>query len=243
MKVGTITSANSKVVIQSDIAKIGFRFKYALGGVFTQALALSKWVGLVQKIDIITYLPSGSIQTAYKLPFNAVAEIGAFDESSVEIIQSVTANFAEAFGSIEITTGGTLDLGESQIHVEVSGLAVGEEIHIYALDMPVRASNMLKYELERIEANVPKRIDLGNAISIAVNEKVIKIDALVENGVRNIYDADEIRIINNEVNDTAINVAGLAMQAGFYRCFPVNIHENATIYADSATEIVVVRVI
>lgn len=243
MKVGTITSGNTKAVIQSDVAKIGIKLKYALGAAFTPALALSKWLALTHKVDIITYLQSGSIQTAYKLPIVAALEGGAFDESSVEIIQSVTANFAEAFGSIEITTGGTIDLGENQIHVEISGLGAGEECTIYALDMPVRASNMLKYEIERIELNVPKRIELGNAIAIAFTDKVSKIDSLVENGVRNIYEAEELRIINNEVNESALNVAGSTYPFGMYRLFPVNIHESATIYADAATEIIVIRVI
>ena len=241
MKVGVITNAANRVTIESDVAKVGFKFKYALAAAFTTALAQSKWNAHLATIDITAYLPAGPQQLAYKAPFTVLAEIGAFDESSVEVVQSSTANFAEAFGAIEITTGGVLPLNGNQLVIEVNGLAAGEEIEIFSIDMPVTAEGLLKYEIEECQPSVPKNLFLGNAVAIALPASVTKIDCNMMGGVRNIYETSEIRILSNEINESSVNFAGVVAMSNLVRVIPANIMQSVTVYAQDKSYPVIVR--
>lgn len=241
MKVTTLTNVLTKTTIESDCAKIGFRYKYALGAAFTQALALTKWQALANTIDIALVTGNGTINIAFKANLRRLAEVSALDLSNVVIKQSLTANFAEAFFSIDLTAGGSLPLGADYLSIDCAGIVSTEELDVYAINVPFYYSDVLTYSFLRATANNAKNVDLTDALMVSFSNKIAKVELVFASGVQMSYELNEIALIMYEDNQQIINIEGLAHIQTSEFAVPVVSVSNGTFYATSDEDILIVR--
>lgn len=241
MKVADLSNEITRCEVQTDIAKIGFYLKMGLGANYTQLLAKTKWDALLAKVDIQISSQSGNRQIAYKADLKALAEIAAFDTSNIIIKESGTPMFADVFGTIEVSTGGALNLQQNTLFIDVVGLVLGDILTIYAIDMPITSEEYVSYEAKKVQMNVPTTVNLQDASLIAFTDKITKIDMLMYSGVRTVFEKDEILILNAESNEAVLNVSGQVFPFNAYMNIPVESVREATFYGLTDCNVMILR--
>lgn len=243
MKVASLTTAAPSTTIEQSLAKIGVVYKFALAAPYTTDLALTKWKGLQNKIDISVVTGNGNVNLAVGCGLKKLAEIAAADLSNVVILPSLTANFAEAHFTIDVTAGGSLNLGSNFMSVAVSGISASEQLDIYAVNVPFDADFLIKNDAIKIFANTVKTVEMIDASAVIFDEKVTKIDLTFSDGRRVTYDTKEVFLIMAESNQLTVNISGITHLITDSYVLPVASVVSADFYTSADTEIIVTRVI
>lgn len=241
MKVQTLTNVANGCTIETNLAKIGLVYKYGLGAVYTDALAKSKFDALTNQCDITLVSGEGNKAIAYKVALNKLAEISSLGPSNVVIRASATANFAEAFFVVDISTAGDLLITPNQIRFEVSALAASETLDVYAMQVPTESGYLIAYEQVNVIANSPKNIDVSDAITVSFTKNISKIDMFFANGQTVTYELNELILIHNELNEQSVNVNGIGYIIPLTFSIPVSNVRAITVYSDNSENIIVSR--
>jgi len=244
MKIATLNTNITTTTIETDCAKIGFKYTFGLGAIYTDTLAKSKWDLLSNLIDITLVSGNGNKSLTYKMRLNALAELSAQDKSNVVIQPAYgIANFATAYFQTDISTAGNINISPNQLNIEVSSIKPDEFLDIYAISIPTQSGYLQTFEQVALKSSAPKQIDLSNAISVGVNDSITKIDMLFSDGSSVTFDYDEFKIMQTELNEQTLNVNGLAYVFTKNMSVPVVGVSSAKFYASEDTTIYINRII